>query len=117
EVTHPRTLILAGRQSQSQIIETYVSLADGACWTNPVTEIVSEEAARVEHFKVQQESLEAIHTARVELLEERNGYISSISLSLGAALARNDIRITLDDEGCECALDGLFVVAGEQHVD
>jgi Fe-S cluster assembly protein SufD len=116
-VSHPRTLIHAGRQSQAQVIETYISLAGGAHWTNPVTEIVSEEAARVEHFKVQQESLEAIHTGRIELLEERNGYISSISLSLGAAVARNDIRITLDDEGCECALDGLFVVSGKQHVD
>ena len=116
-VSHPRTLIHAGRESHARIIETYISLSDGAHWTNPVTEIVSEEAARVEHFKVQQESLAAIHTGRIELLEERNGYVSSISLSLGAALARNDIHITLDDEGCECALDGLFVVSGKQHVD
>ena len=116
-VSHPRTLIHAGRESQAQVIESFVSLADGAHWTNPVTEIVSEEAARLEHFKVQQESLEAIHTGRIEMLEERNGYISTISLSLGAALARNDIDITLDDEGCECALDGLFVVNGKQHVD
>ncbi len=116
-VSHPRTLIHAGRESQAQVIETHISLADGAHWTNPVTEIVSEEAARLEHFKVQQQSLEAIHTGRIEMLEERNGYISTISLSLGAALARNDINITLDDEGCECALDGLFVVSGKQHVD
>ncbi|MCB9384187.1 MAG: Fe-S cluster assembly protein SufD [Bryobacterales bacterium] len=116
-IAHPRTLIHAGRESQAQVIETFVSLADGKHWTNPVTEIVTEEAARVEHFKVQQESLDAVHTGRIELLEERNGYISNISISLGAALARNDIRITLDDEGCECALDGLFVVAGKQHVD
>lgn len=116
-VSHPRTLIHAGRQSQARIIETFISLAEGAHWTNPVTEIVSEEAARLEHFKVQQESLEAIHTGRIEMLEERNGYIGTISLSLGAALARHDINITLDDEGCECALDGLFVVNGKQHVD
>jgi Fe-S cluster assembly protein SufD len=116
-VSHPRTLIHSGRQSQAQVIETYISLADGAHWTNPVTEIVSEDAARIEHFKVQQESLEAIHTGRIEMLEERSGYISTISLSFGAALTRNDINVTLDDEGSECALDGLFVVSGKQHVD
>ncbi|MBI1357302.1 MAG: Fe-S cluster assembly protein SufD [Acidobacteria bacterium] len=116
-VTWPRVLIHAGRQSQVQVIETYISAAEGAHWTNSVTEIVGEDAARVEHFQVQQESVEAFHTGRVEMLEERSGYISTISLVLGAALTRNDVRITLDDEGCECALDGLVVISGKQHVD
>ena len=117
EAAHPRTLIHAGRESQAQVVESFISLEDGAAWTNSVTEIVAEEAARIEHFLVQQESLQAFHTGRIEGLQERNAYISTISLSFGAALARNDINITLDDEGGECAIDGLFVVNGKQHVD
>lgn len=117
EAAHPRTLILAGRESQAQVVESFLSLEDGAAWTNSVTEIVAEEAARIEHFQVQQESLSAFHTGRVEGLQERNAYISTISLSFGAALARNDVNIKLDDEGGECAIDGLFVVGGKQHVD
>ncbi len=116
-VSWPRVLIHAGRQSQVQVIESYISAADGAHWTSSVTEIVAEEAARVEHFQVQLESLEAFHTGRVEMIEARNSYISTISLAFGAALTRNDINITLDDPSCECALDGLFVTGGKQHVD
>ena len=116
-VSWPRVLIHAGRQSQLKVIESFISASDGAHWTCSVTELVAEEAARLEHFQVQQESLEAFHTGRVEMLEERNGYISTISLVFGAALTRNDVNITLDDEGCECALDGLFAVRGKQHVD
>ena len=113
----PRTLILAGSRSQAQVIESFISLADGAAWTNAVTEIVAEDGARLEHFKAQQESREAFHTGLIQMLEERNAYVSTISLSFGAALTRNDVNMVLNDEGAECALDGLFVVSGKQHVD
>jgi Fe-S cluster assembly protein SufD len=116
-VSHPRTLILAGRSSQASVIESYVSLTDGAAWTNAVTEIVAEENARIEHFAVQQQGSEALHTSVVQGLTERSGYISTISLSFGARLARNDVRVKLNGEGAECALDGLYVVNGKQHVD
>jgi Fe-S cluster assembly protein SufD len=116
-VSHPRTLILAGRSSQASVVESFVSLADGTSWTNAVTEIVAEENARIEHFQVQQQSSSAIHTGVLQGLTERNGYISTISLSFGARLARNDVRVKLNGQGAECALDGLYVVNGKQHVD
>ena len=116
-VSHPRTLIYAGRESQASIIESFICLEDGAYWTNAVTEIVAEEGARIEHFKSQQESLEAYHTGVIDMLAERNAYISTISLSFGGKLTRNDVNVKLEGEGAECALDGLFVVGGKQHVD
>jgi Fe-S cluster assembly protein SufD len=116
-LSHPRTLILAGRNSQAPVIESFVSLADGAAWTNAVTEIVAEENARIEHYQVQQEGSQALHTGVIQGLTERNGYISTMSLSFGARLARNDVRVKLNGEGAECALDGLYVVNGKQHVD
>ncbi|MGK0303914.1 MAG: Fe-S cluster assembly protein SufD [Planctomycetota bacterium] len=115
--SHPRTLILAGRNSQASVIESFVSTGDGASWTNAVTEIVAEENGRIEHFHVQQEGDNAIHTSFIEGLTERSGYISTISLSFGAQLARNDVKVKLNGEGAECALDGLFVVSDKQHVD
>ena len=39
------------------------------------------------------------------------------SISLGARIARNDLDVTLEGEGAECALFGLYEVAGAQHVD
>ncbi len=115
--THPRTLILAGRESDITVIESFIAVNDGAYWTNAVTEIVAEDGSRVEHFKAQQDSTQAFHTGMIEMLEERNAYVSTISLSFGGGLTRNDFRIKLNDEGSECALDGLYVVNGKQHVD
>ena len=39
------------------------------------------------------------------------------TISLGGALVRNEINAVLDGEGCDCALNGLYIVAGSQHVD
>ncbi|HEV2499799.1 MAG TPA: SufD family Fe-S cluster assembly protein, partial [Terriglobia bacterium] len=49
--------------------------------------------------------------------QERSSRFHSHSISLGARLARHDINAVLSGEGAECTLNGLFQVAGEQHVD
>jgi Fe-S cluster assembly protein SufD len=41
----------------------------------------------------------------------------SHAIQLGGAIVRNEISATLDGEGSECRLDGLFVLHGSQHVD
>jgi Fe-S cluster assembly protein SufD len=116
-VTHPRVLILAGRDAEVSVIESYVGLGSGAYWSNAVTEIVAEENARIDHTRIQLEQPSAFHTSVTQVLQERNATYSSHVLSFGALLARNDINVVLDDEGGHCDLNGLFVVNGRQHVD
>ncbi len=39
------------------------------------------------------------------------------NLSLGGAIVRNDINATLDGEGIECTVNGLYLVDGDRLVD
>lgn len=116
-VSHPRTLILAGRSAQVMVVESYIALGQARYWTNAVTEVVAEANSRVRHYKAQTENAAAVHTARYEVLQERDANTLQFSLSYGAKLARHDIRGKLNDEGGECSLDGLYVVGDGQHVD
>lgn len=116
-VSYPRTLILAGRSAHVTVVESFIALGEARYWTNPVTEVVAEANSRVRHYKAQTENAAAVHTARYDVLQERDANTLEFSLSYGAKLARNDIRGKLNDEGGECSLDGLYVVSGEQHVD
>lgn len=116
-VTHPRTLIVAGRDSQAMVIESYVSVAEETFFTNAVTEVVAGENASLEHVKVQEESELAYHVGSVEASQGRSSRFHSYSISLGARLARHDINTVLDGEGAECTLYGLYQVNGRQHVD
>jgi Fe-S cluster assembly protein SufD len=116
-VAHPRNLILVARDAQASFIESYVSLSDQVHFTNAVTEIVAGENAVVEHYRIQQESPRAFHIATVQIYQDRSSSFTSHNISLGAAIARNDVNTVLDAEGAECALNGLYMVDGVRHVD
>ena len=116
-VTHPRTLIIAQRDSQIRVIEHFVSLGASTVFTNSVTEIVLEEAARVEHCKVQDESLNTYHIATIQTQQARSSNLLSHSISIGGAITRNNLNCVLDGEGIEATLNGLYVGRESQIVD
>jgi Fe-S cluster assembly protein SufD len=116
-VTHPRTLIVAQRDSQMKVIEHYVTIGSGACFTNAVTEIVLEESAVVEHCKVQDESTNTFHVATIQTQQARSSHLVSHSISMGGAITRNNINCALDGERIECTLNGLYVGRDSQVVD
>jgi Fe-S cluster assembly protein SufD len=116
-VSHPRTLILAGRQSEVRILESFGGLGSEDYLTNAVTEIVLEDGAIVDHHKVQGESPSAFHVATLAVTQGRASRFTSHNLSLGALLARTDIHQVFAAEGGECVLNGLFMGAGRQHTD
>ncbi len=116
-VSHPRNLILAGEHSQLTLVETYVGLEDKVSFTNVVTEIVAGPSAVVDHYKVQREGLEAFHVANTQIYMQRASNVRSHYVSLGGGLVRNESRALLDDEGCECTLNGLYLADGRQHID
>jgi Fe-S cluster assembly protein SufD len=115
--SHPRNLIIAQRETQATIIESYVGLNDGVYLTNAVTEVSVAENAVVDHCKLQQESAHGYHVATTQVRQQRASRFSSHYFSLGGQLVRNEVDVTLDDEGCECTLNGLYIAAGDQHMD
>jgi Fe-S cluster assembly protein SufD len=112
-----RVLIVAGDRSQCRIVETYVGPRGAAYFTNAVTEIFVGEGAVIDHYKVQEESLEAFHVASMHVHEARAATFSSHSFSLGGRFVRNDAIAHLDGEGAECTLNGLYIADGERLID
>ncbi len=116
-VSHPRTLVIAGRESQATLIEGYLGVDEELYFTNAVTEIVAGENAVLEYGKFQQESRAAFHLATVQVEQARSSNVSTYSFAFGGALAREDLSVVLAGEGAESALHGLYMTAGQQHVD
>ena len=114
---HPRNLIIAEKASQVTVLESYVSIADAAYFTNAVTELVLGEGAAVEHVKFQDESRNAFHMAAVHAQLGRGCNLISHSIATGARLSRNNIRTALAGEGVECILNGLYLTRGDQLAD
>lgn len=116
-IVHPRTLVVVGPNSRLTLVEAYAGSGDEVYCTNAVTEIVLEENAALDHYRVQREGRAAFHVATVQVRQARNSRYRSCSVSSGGALARIEINALLDGEGADCQLHGLYVAGRRQHVD
>ena len=114
---HPRSLVVAGKGSQARIVESYAGPNGAVYFTNSVTEVRLEDGASVDHYRLQREGEAAFHVGRLAIRLGRDSRFRDRSFSLGAALARHDIDVTLGGEGAECTLDGLFFADGDRHTD
>ena len=114
---HPRVMIELAPGSRARVIEEFVGPDDTATFTDPVTEILVGENASLDHLKLQREGLESIHIGTLAARLGRNARFTSHSLSFGGRLVRTDIDAMMYGEGSECTLNGLYAVAGRQHVD
>jgi Fe-S cluster assembly protein SufD len=116
-VTHPRTLVVASRGSHATVVETYAGSEGGAYLTNAVTEIVVEAGARVDHYKLQRESEGAFHVSTLAVELGRDATFSDHSVCVGGGLVRQHVEARFAGQGGDCALFGLFVGDGAQHLD
>lgn len=113
----PRVLVVAEENSSAKLIESYVSTSDAVYFSNAVVEVVVGEGARLEHFRLQEESRQAFHIATTSVELGRGSSYDSTTINLGARLLRHDISVVMDHEGAECWVDGLYVVGQDQHSD
>ncbi|MGH9481706.1 MAG: Fe-S cluster assembly protein SufD [Terriglobales bacterium] len=116
-ISHPRTLVLAGRESQAAIVETCAGFPGDVYFTNAVTTVEIGENASLEYARLGQESMAAFHVSKLRSRQRRDSRFAAHSFSFGGALVRNNVHAILDGEGAECVLNGLFVLDGAQHVD
>jgi Fe-S cluster assembly protein SufD len=114
-MSHHRNLIVAGRGSQITVVESF--FGKGTYFTNTVTEIVAGEGAVVDHYKFENESLEAFHIGTVQVHQERSSNVTSRTIATGGGLVRNEINVALTGEGASLSMEGLFVISGRQHID
>ncbi|MBT4836960.1 MAG: Fe-S cluster assembly protein SufD [Methylococcales bacterium] len=116
-MTQPRNLIIAEPNSQATIIENYATFGESEHFTNSLTEIITQENSSVEHIKIQQECSKAYHIASISTYQHKDSRFTSHSFVFDGKLTRNEINSVFAEEGCECTLNGLYLVSGQQHVD
>jgi len=116
-IVAPRLVVHVGEGAECSVIESYATIGDGTTFTNAVTEFHLAPSAILDHVKFQRESLAAFHIANVSVRLDRASTFASRSLTFGGRITRNDITATLDGDGAECTLNGLYVAGGDSLVD
>lgn len=113
----PRVLIVAEANSAATIIESYASPNTSVYLTNAIVDLVVGDGARLQHYKIQRESMGAFHVATTRARLGAQASYNTTTINFGAALSRHDIDVRMDHEGAECSVDGLYMVDGSQHTD
>ena len=116
-VSHPRLLVIAERNSQATVVESYGGPDGQPYLTNAVTEIVLADGAVLDHYKVQREGVSSFHIATLAVTQGRDAHFASHSIALGGAIARQDVDQAFAGPGGDCALGGLFLATGSQLTD
>ena len=114
---HPRTLVVAEPLAQVTLVESFVGIGGGSYLVNGVAEVVVGHGARVDHYKVQRESIDAFHVGTTQVTQGRDSIYHSFSYAAGAALSRTNVYTKLVGAGGEARLNGLYMLDGSQHAD
>ena len=111
----PRLIVEAEPGSALSLVEIHASHGEARQLRNSLTEILVGANAAVDHVRLQLEGTGTTHLAHVHARVARDARYASRTVALGAALSRLDLVVTLDGEGAEATLDGLYVSTDAQH--
>jgi Fe-S cluster assembly protein SufD len=115
----PRTLIVLEAGSSLTIVEEYlhISVPDRSYFTNSVTEIWLGDTAKLNHTRIQDEDITAIHIGKTAVSQSQHSCYTGTAIDLGAKLSRHNWEIFQIGAQTETYLNGLAMVNGAQETD
>ena len=117
-IINSRNLIVVESNAQAKIVESYETVDSNAkVFNNALTEIVVEENAIVDHYKIQDEKGFGYLLSTTQAIQKKESVFSTNTFTLSGSLVRNNLTIVLDGEYIESHLNGLYLTNGNQVVD
>jgi Fe-S cluster assembly protein SufD len=116
-LSQPRSLVHISRNAQVQLVETYATIGQEESFTNQVMEIIVEEDAMLEYYKIQNDTDHTNQVSTTHIRQIGKSHIHTVTVSLSGAMVRNNLNVILDAEHCEAYLYGLYFQQGHSHID
>jgi Fe-S cluster assembly protein SufD len=107
--------ITVAEGASASIIETF--LGEGDYVVNAVTSIKLGKGAHLDHLKVQNDAASATHLSHVIYDLAENARLNDVSVTVGAALTRQNGNCHFNGENAEAKISGAYLQRGKQHVD
>jgi Fe-S cluster assembly protein SufD len=111
-----RVLLVVEQGASISLVETFAH-EGGQAFSSQVTELIVEEGATCDYYKVVLDSDNAQHIGRISAQIAQKSFCSTQVFSFGGNLVRNEVCPTLEGSGSNCIMNGLTVLNGTQHVD
>lgn len=116
-ITLHRNLFIAEKSSEVTIIEKFDSEGPSNSFSNLVTEVVVAENAGFNLYEIQNDSGARYHYNHIHISQGNASRVNTFTFSLDGKLIRNNLQLSLDGEGIESHMYGLYALTGETHAD
>ena len=115
--SQPRTLVYVAEGAQVQMVETFITLGLNESFTNQVMEVVVQQDAIVEYYKIQNDASHTNQVSTTHFRQTAKSYVHTVTISLDGGIVRNNLNMVMDAEQCESHLYGLYFQQGKSHID
>jgi len=115
--TASRNLFIIGSNSEVTIIEKFDSLGEYTHFSNTVTEAVVGANAGLELYSVQNDAGNRFQYGLTHVHQSDSSRVNTFTFTLNGKLIRNNLQLSLDGEGIESHMFGLYLVTGDTLAD
>ncbi|CCG07667.1 Fe-S cluster assembly protein SufD [Pararhodospirillum photometricum] len=115
--THPRAVMVLGKNARAVIASSFVCLPGAATFTNLVSDVILEEGAQLSHARLICGAADGVTVGATLASVAAGARYETFSLTLGGRLVRNETRVRLEGEGAQALVNGAYAVRAGQHVD
>ena len=112
---HPRNLIVLGRGASLTLVVRHAGSGDYLA--NLVEEVVLDRGSRLRHYRIQDDSPDAVNVSTTEVRVAGDAAYESFVLATGAGTGRNQIAVELSEPGASVRLDGACLGRHRQQLD
>lgn len=116
-MSFPRNLIIAKEKSNVKFIEIFISLGDNLSFFNLHNDIILNESAIFDICCIQNDTNSSHILANTHFEQNKDSILNSTTISLNGKFIRNEIFSTLNDEGCQTNLNGLYNIQNDNFVE
>jgi Fe-S cluster assembly protein SufD len=114
-VRYPRIVVSVGRGARLTLVERLLGSEDGAGASHAVMDVHVAEGARLEHVRIGQDG--GLSTSLVSVRVGRSAYYGSHVVTIAGRISRTALEVSLEGEGAETALVGVYLARGTDHLD
>lgn len=116
-LSQPRMLIYVGQNAQVIFAETYATIGKSESFINQVTEVVVEQDALLEYYRIQNDASHANQVNTTHIRQIGKSLVNTVTVSLDGGIVRNNLNIAMEAEYSESHFYGLYFLKGHTHVD
>lgn len=113
----PRQTIRLGTSAEAAVLQTFVSGNEARTLLDAVNDIRVGANAQLTLGLVQDESHHASQVQNTHIHLAADSRLEAFTLTSGGKWVRNDLHVVLDGSNIHAAVNGLYTVQADQHVD